>query len=441
MTGTQAVTNQGLQTSVAATHAGRKRAALVSLRSLASVAAFGLVAFVLGQHIQHMLAVPGVADDNYCGLVDFRDQAYYPVRALLDGNNPYDPTVYMRTYPAVKVFAPYSPIVLVLFLPFGLLPLAWAQLLYYLLTLGLILLLARLTLQICGWTATAAQVLTGATLILLSRPAEWNTLLGQFAVLGTVAAAAALYYGRTRPWVAGIALTVSLFKPTYGVLVAVLMLAQRDRQAVTIGMIIGAALSLAVASVLVHASGGASAFLQVLRDASVAWRAESGEALHTVYRVDAAALVARLLGREPGMAAEIGIGAGILGLGALAVRRLVTAPRGVATRGLAASVGSLVVLTAVYHLLYDLVLLVLPVAWAITQMTRRRARTRAAALHVLVLGLLVLPMVNYAASERAAAVLGPGALWRAATVLNALAPLLALLIWVTVALQGEEARA
>jgi hypothetical protein len=42
-----------------------------------------------------------------------------------------------------------------------------------------------------------------ATLILCSRPGEWNTVLGQFAVLGSLAICAALAYGAERPVLAG----------------------------------------------------------------------------------------------------------------------------------------------------------------------------------------------------------------------------------------------
>src|SRR5262249_54079853 len=79
-----------------------------AVRTAICVAAFALVALALGLHVWRILAVPGIADDSHAGLIDFRDQAYYPVRALLDGNNPYDAARFVGQYPAVKVFAPYS---------------------------------------------------------------------------------------------------------------------------------------------------------------------------------------------------------------------------------------------------------------------------------------------------------------------------------------------
>ena len=418
--------------------AARWLASHAILRAVGGAVLFGVVALLLGQHVRHMLAVPGVADDNYCGLVDFRDQAYYPVRALLDGNNPYDAEHFMRTYPAVKVFAPYSPVLLVLFLPFGLLPLEQAQLAYFLFNLGLVLVLARLALRLSGWPATAAQVFGAATLILVSRPGEWNALLGQFAVLGCVATYVALVYGETRPWLAGIGLAASLFKPTFGVPVVLLMLARRDRRAVVIGVGIATLVSLAVTAVLVQASGGLVPFARALATGYAAWRAESGDPLHTVYRVDAAALVARLLGRSPGMAVEMGISIALLGCGCVLLRRVTAAASGERRSALAASMGALIVLTAVYHLLYDLLLLVLPIAWVARRMLRRGRMDRSI-VYGLILALLSFPMMNYLASERAATLLGTGSLlWQVGTASNACAPLLGLMLWAVVALRAPE---
>ena len=406
-------------------------------RTMLCVAVFAVVAFALGWHVRHILAVPGVADDSHAGLIDFRDQAYYPVRALLDGNNPYDAARFMSEYPAVKVFAPYSPVLLVLFLPFGLLPLGAAQAAYYAVTVVLVLVLARMALRLGGWRATTAQVFGLATLILCSRPGEWNAVLGQFAVLGALAICAALAYGAERPVLAGVALAVSLFKPTYGVPVALLMLARGDRRAAYIGLAIAALLSLAVAAVLAHSAGGVGPFVGAFANGIAAWRAESGDPLHTVYRVDAAALVARVLGHSPGIAVELAVTALVLGLSALLMRRSQgTSPGG--TAGAVAGLGALVTLTAVYHLLYDLLLLVVPVAWMLRQATQR-AGLAGRAVCAIIGVLLALPLANYAASERAAALLGPTSMWwNAATGLNAAAPVIGLVLWASAVLLGSR---
>ena len=401
---------------------------------------FALVAAILGYHVATTVSVPGISNDSRAGLVDFRDQVYYPAVSLLEGNNPYDAASHTRNYPAVKVFAPYTPLILALSLPFGLLPLWLAQLTYFILNLGFILVLARLTLRICGWDATPAQVFGIGTLILVSRPGEWNALLGQFGALAAIATYLALYYGRTRPWLAGLGFALSTFKPTFGVPVAVLMLAQGDRRAVAIGGTIAVVISAAVAAMLAHSSGGFQPFLLALREGYFAWRVESGDPISSILRVDAVALLAQLLGRSPGIAAEIGISIGLLGLGAFLVRRLTTAPEQEAPRALAVSLGCLVILTAVYHLPYDLLLLLLPLTWLFTQL-RRRTEIREAGIYLVLFGLLVLPMANYLTFGRPASLIGLTGAWRdAALMLNPSAVLLTLIIWTIVALGAVRGR-
>lgn len=252
-------------------------------------------------------------------------------------------------------------------------------------------------------------------------------MLGQFGALGSIGTCLALCYGPSRPWVAGLGLAVAMFKPTYGVPVAVLMLAQGDRRSLAIGLVAAVVPSMAVAGVLAWSAGGIGPFLQALAHGYTTWRVESGEPLHTVYRVDAAALVAQLLGQAPGIAAEVALSVGLVCLGAMVMRRLAPARvHDASARGLAASIGSVVVLTAVYHLQYDLLLLVLPITWLMMQVARA-FRTGEGTAYAFILILLLLPMANYVASERGAGVLGPtSGWWHAATALNACAPLLAL---------------
>src|SRR5581483_4704946 len=53
---------------------------------------------------------------------DFRTVVYYPAVAFLAGDNPYDAAAFTRTYPAPFEFPPYSPLTILLHLPFALLP-------------------------------------------------------------------------------------------------------------------------------------------------------------------------------------------------------------------------------------------------------------------------------------------------------------------------------
>src|SRR5262249_42352506 len=50
------------------------------------------------------LNVPGAPHAGHAGLQDFRDTFYYPVLSFLEGNNPYDPSAHVRSYPVGNTF-------------------------------------------------------------------------------------------------------------------------------------------------------------------------------------------------------------------------------------------------------------------------------------------------------------------------------------------------
>jgi hypothetical protein len=89
-----------------------------------------------------------------------------------------------------------------------------------------------------------------------------------------------------------------------------------------------------------------------------------------------------------------------------------------------------VIVTGIYHLTYDQVLLVLPIVWLATHPARQT-------IHWVILMLLVLPMVNYLASEKVAALLDLSSVtWHTVTTLSATAPFLGLCIWAVASLRA-----
>jgi hypothetical protein len=150
--------------------------------------------------------------------------------------------------------------------------------------------------------------------------------------------------------------------------------------------------------------------------------------------VDAASVVAHLQGRAPGAFVEMAIACGVLAAGGFVLQRL-GASRPAPADSLAASLVCLLVVSSVYHLGYDLVLLALPLtalasdrcaaAWALTP----RLRWTLAAL-------LTLPWVNYLTSGAAIDRLGlSGSVWTAVTALNGVALLAALVLLLAHALR------
>ncbi len=369
------------------------------------------------------------------GLRDFRDAIYYPVRALLDGNNPYDPAAEMRTYPVGNTFPLYLPLTLVLHLPFGFLPYRAAQLAYFLATAALMPLLAYLTLRLCGVAASVASVLGLAGLIVFSRPGYWNLFLGQCTATMAIASYAALLLARRRPGLAALGVAVASLKPTFGVPLVVLMLVRRQVRSVIMGLALSGIVSLAATVVLAHNAGGVGPLLHSL----VASHADFGSdpevnPATATYRIDTAAFLGRLLGRPLGTAADVAILVAILGVAAVGVRRLDRSRDSVAGP-LAASLVSLAILACTYHQTYDLLLLALPM----TAVVAVPSLVGPIARRVLVAALAV-PACNYLVSDTVLHRTGfGGPMWLVVASLNGAALLVALSLVAVAALRHAPA--
>jgi hypothetical protein len=331
-------------------------------------------------------------------LRDFRDAIYYPVVALIDGNNPYDTAAYFRTYPVQQEFPPYLPGLLAIHLPFALFHFEAAQVVYFGLTTMLTVALACVTLLACGLSVSAMRACGLATLIIVSRPGYWNLALGQVTVPVVIGTYVALQFAEKRPWLAALGVALALMKPTYGVPVGVLLLARKNLRVVVLGGIIAGLVSAGPMIALVRASGGPAAWIVSLQESYAGFTADpDAGASSSPDRVDAAAAVARLLGHAPSTADTLGISLLILGLGGLAVWHLRAAPDQ-RTRTLSNSVACLSVLTCTYHQAYDLLLLALPLSALVTN--RWAPAEASPRMRGPLLAVLMVPAFNYLCAGR-----------------------------------------
>ncbi len=294
-------------------------------------------------------------------LCDFRTAVYYPVVCLLSGCNPYDAEQFVGRYHD-REFGLYSPLTLVLHLPFGMLPLRTAEWVYFVVSLLLMMLVTAFALRFATGTARLWQVLGFTAVLLLSRPGQGNMLLGQSAATATAACFAALMFAGSRPWWSGIALALTTFKPTFGLPLGLLMLAAGAWREVIRGAAVAALVTLPPLGVLVQRAGGLLPMAQLLvaDHHRFADTREFDPTLSPI-RIDAVALFGHVLGRAPETMGTMAISVIVLGLGMLAVRRLASMARSDA-RQLGASVICLTILLALYHQVYDALLLALPLA-------------------------------------------------------------------------------
>jgi hypothetical protein len=151
-------------------------------------------------------------------------------QAVLRGEDPYSPQVTRQIqlqaygrYPLpgedVHAFA-YPLYVALLGIPFGLLPLAWAQSTWLALLQALAILGIAVTTSVWTWPSSGGGRLGMAAWSLIFYPLVWSFLLGQLAIpafaLFSLAAWAII---RHRDWLAGVTLGLSLIKPQISFLV------------------------------------------------------------------------------------------------------------------------------------------------------------------------------------------------------------------------------
>lgn len=323
-------------------------------------------------------------------LSDFRGNLYVPVVAFLAGENPYDLGRYPRRH-HVDPFPPYAPVLLAWHLPFGFFSFTVARVLYFVLCLVLTVLIARMSLQFArdrpSWAATFAL----ASLVLLSRPGLWATVLGQYSVPLTLATYVAFARGGSHAGLAAAAVAYTTIKPTFSLPLSILLLCRGHGRAVGLGLASSALVSIPVVAILAHIAGGFGPLLASIRaDATdFAFRSDVAAAGNP-HRVDAASVFAHVgvpLGRG-----EIVLTVVVIALGCLAVRRLARESDAEAV-SLSTTIACLTLLLCVYHNAYDLVLLVAPLTLAVT------GRWCSAALRWTVLAGLLIPFVNFAATH------------------------------------------
>jgi hypothetical protein len=373
---------------------------------------------------------------------DFKLILYYPARALLDGANPYDAPRYLAAYRAVEVpMAPYAPVSLVAGIPFALLPFAAAAWVHFALTVVLTAALVAAAFRLCRITPSPAVLVAATGIVLLSRPGHWNLLLGQVTVPLVLGTYAALAYARLGPLPAAAGFAVATVKPTFGIPLALLLLARRDpraRRVVLLGIALTAAINLPVLAVLARRAGGVMPLVAQAREGNDMLFRHGNRAITSIGRIDLAALITRPLGTDVGQTAEAVIGLALLAIAALVLRRLeARGETADAPRSVAVACGA--ILLGMYHQGYDVLLMVAPAVALAYRLVAADAGGRAARLAAL--GLLAVLALNFITTESGVAALEPGrAAWVLVTSINAGA-LLAVFAIVTVAAMRAPAAA
>jgi Glycosyltransferase family 87 len=414
---------------------GNPRRSRVPLAALALIAALGIAML----RVTTLSDVGGIRLSAEWALIDFQSTIYYPVRAFIDGVNPYDRAPYLARYPAAETFPPFLPSTLLIHLPFGVTPLALAKMAYVAFSVGLIVLLGRAVVRANGVTSWTAA-LVAAALVTLSRPGQWNLLLGQVTLQAVLLSWVALHLAQRAPWLSGLALGAAAFKPTFALPIAVLMLARGDFKAVGVGIASALALNLPVAAILEHRVGAIQLLTQDPKEPYYSWAGSSDSAPRwSFYRIDLIALFGRIAGRPLSHGEEAVIMIVVLAVAALLIRRL----RGFETtpshQPLSEAIIWIATLLCVHHLDYDLLLLAFPLAALVYR--RMPGLLENAAVRRGVLWLFALIGANYVSTQSVLDRLAPdAAVWFALASANSLALVLLFAIYGLTVLRLPSAR-
>jgi hypothetical protein len=393
---------------------------------LALAAFFAMVA-VLAQRGRERLPDPEHPDG--WAMTDFRSTIYYPAVAFLAGDDPYDPS-FAHEYPVPRALPPYGPLMFVLHLPLALLPLRAAEAAYFMITLGLTLAVAALSLRGASLPRTPTAVLVVGTLILMSRPGHHNLLLGQCTLEVVLGAYLALVFGQQRPVLAALGIMLTSMKPQFIAPLSLLLLVAGERRIVAGGVALAGAVSLA--TLLAHGGTGLESWLRALATSSAA--AAQPSTMWYV-RIDLAHIARQALGGPEDAWTDLTTLALVLALGAVVLRRVPARPLAASVLGV--TTACLAVLVSMYHTDYDALLLTLPIT---ALAAGAGARTLPPRWRIALLVLLLVPAFNYLATDtvmRAFAL--DGAAWVALTALNGAALLAALLLCVAASLRAPAA--
>ncbi|MFS0897883.1 glycosyltransferase family 87 protein [Mycolicibacterium litorale] len=319
---------------------------------------------------------PGCLDGT---LVDFRDTVWLPTRWLLGGGDPYNTAVYAAQFDYAQDYPTYAPAHLALWLPFGRMPWDIAAAADVLVNVSVVAAVgAWAGIRVIRlWTAPAipgrsallAAASSGVALIWLARTAADGASHGQPSVVYALLAAPALL--SRSPCAAATLSAITCLKPQIGLFVVVLLLAQRRWRVAVAAVLLAGGVSVAVALFLARGPAGFGAWLGTLLD-----NASSAEAIRTVdyldERVDLAGALLHAGAPLPGWAS--------LALLAVGLAAAYTLARRLHRRDLPATAvltGLSIGLLAFYHISYDAMWMLAPIALAAVELWRRGGRQAA----------------------------------------------------------------
>lgn len=370
-----------------------------------AVAAFCFGVTLTAYRIVRQYQTPGSRDPSTQGMCDFHNGIYFPTLAMLAGTSPYG-SEYAAEYPVSRQIPFFSPGILVLHVPLALLPLHIADVIYFVITVLLVIACATLCASAAGVGGRIEWIASIAAVIVFSRSGHITLYNGYFTIELVLATMLAIHFAKDRPIFAALALAVVSAKPTYLLPLGLLLLARGNYRALIIGAVISlmaAGLPLAWLSYHegIHATGsvdfpaGMSKIIDDVQGAQQVHLNQQEEMIEFSWtRLDLLAAVCKWTGNEPGQLAHIAVMAIILIWPMIILYRRMHDGIDDGVAGVTGCLIMVATLSSVYHQSYDALLVAAPVTGLIA--ARLDGWKQLAPATRLTLGLLMLfPTFHY----------------------------------------------
>ncbi|WP_417732727.1 glycosyltransferase family 87 protein [Rosistilla oblonga] len=344
---------------------------------------------------------PGPFDPSRQGYCDFHNGVYFPALAFREGVSPYS-AAYVQQYPVERSIPFYSPLVLALHTPLTWLPLAVAEVVYFIVSLGMLLGIAWFSVH---WTTGSAGAgwrwdwfWIVASGLVFTRGGQQTLFTGYFTFELILGALLAVHYGKTHPWRSVLGLVVISCKPTFVLPIAGLMLFRGNIKAVALAGVISLVLAVACFGWLIQ-SGSASQMMSDIGTSQDVHRSDDYELpANTWTRIDVLAIVAKWTDWVPGDATHLVWMIGLLSPAAivLSIYHRHNRDDGAAT-GLSGAIVLLTSLVAIFHQVYDVMILT-PAIVAILIALRPAWDALSWQMRMFLAISMLMPALNYASS-------------------------------------------
>ena len=392
----------------------------------------GLVAGVsaTGYRTYHQYSMPADEFDwTNRGHSDFHNGSYFLSLAFREGVNPYSNEMHDR-YLIPRSSPIYSPVVFIWHLPFSVLGLYEADVLFFLCNTAMLGLLAWMGIQMANQRFRWGVWLFLFVILVYSRPGHVTLFTGYFTAELVIGAIVALHFGSTKPFLSGVGMLLASGKPTYILPLIVMMICRRNYRAVVIGVLMCIVGGLVGLGWLASFSSPMEVVAGINEGRVALHEDPTEDPVNTWTRLDTVGMVSKVMHWKPNDFVYFGSMLFMLAVPGWMIFKVSPYEQNRGATGLTATIACLAILVSIYHHAYDSLLVVVP--WIGITFFRSIDRVEVPEWCRLALAVLLsVPLANYLSTRVFQQKMGldpQSGLWEAITSVNGVSLLLAL-VW------------